>query len=382
MDLQLRIPELADTLDPAIEIRRVYVEEQVEALPHTDPLRVFRGLFERLGEWNHALLKASLRLELPELRLPAYLRMVERHTHLRARASSVACERDRDEAGAARQVVQQFAYGYKIALLQSDEQRRLLGGNKQRRMATQRATLMLVYGLLHGYHQYLPGIRHQWPELHELYTFAEQSGLQQQSEVPRGVRPETSVSVETLYAQIAPLSAADRIHLAYGEVWTLFAALAQPLAAENLRLDAPDAAHAPHAADLLLSTCEGAPRRRAQWVNGGERGIDIENEDPEDTLPSAHLYITDSWQLANQSQTGICLTSERRSQNLPMVGELVGLRAPTGEHGDEKSSPWTAGIFRWLIADSRDAQRMGIELLSSNARPVHLAAAAAAHCVN
>lgn len=451
MNLQLSIPELSDTVDPAIETRGVYVEEWVEALPYADPLRLFRELFDRLREWNCAPLKASARLNLLELSLPAYLTMVERHTKLRALKSTSAFERYRNEADAARQVARQLAFGYKLVLLHSNE-RRLLGANKQIPIATQRAALLLAYGLLHGYHQYLPCVRNHWPELHELYVFAEQGRFHQQAGVACKDREETAHSIETIYSRAALLSTADPLHLTFGEVWTLFAALAQ--GHETHHVETPGAAHRPHAADIILSREDSPPRRQAHWVKGLPEGaryiesmpvaqalrqrqssdqralrrfadalekparrsndrinanrrlrvtaglasvhhfiseaavrknpdgadapaevdgtIDIEDLDPEETLPSRHLYIADVWQLANQSRTGICLTRERRSQNLPMVDELLGLRALADDDEKETASPWAVGIVRWLAIDTRKSHRMGIELLSSNARPVRL----------
>ena len=104
-----------------------------------------------------------------------------------------------------------------------------------------------------------------------------------------------------------------------------------------------------------------------------EDTIDIDDFDPEDTLPVSHMYTSDSWHLANSSQRGVCLTRDRRSVSTPMIGDLVGLQSA------EQSGQWAIGIVRWLAIDKTGSHSLGIELLSSNARPVNLRAESSHH---
>ena len=97
-----------------------------------------------------------------------------------------------------------------------------------------------------------------------------------------------------------------------------------------------------------------------------EDTIDIEDFEPEDTLPESHMYTCHSWQLVNSSQRGVCLMRDRRSVNTPMTGDLIGLQSAGRE------DQWAIGLVRWLSIDKTGTHRLGVELLSSNARAVSL----------
>ena len=78
------------------------------------------------------------------------------------------------------------------------------------------------------------------------------------------------------------------------------------------------------------------------------------------------MYTCDSWQLVNSSQRGVCLMRDRRSVNTPMTDDLFGLQSAGRE------DQWAIGLVRWLSVDKTGTHRLGVELLSSNARAVSL----------
>ena len=97
-----------------------------------------------------------------------------------------------------------------------------------------------------------------------------------------------------------------------------------------------------------------------------EDTIDIEDFEPEDTLPESHMYTCHSWQLVNSNKRGVCLMRDRRSVNTPMTDDLIGLQSAGRE------DQWAIGLVRWLSVDKTGTHRLGVELLSSNARAVSL----------
>jgi cyclic-di-GMP-binding protein len=450
MTPRLRIPQVADKLDPNFQTHKVYVEEWTEGLPFADPLRVFRLLYDRVDALNHAPVKPATRAELLEVILLPYTRMVARHSRLAGQQSAVAFERYRDEADAARQVAQQFALGYKLLLLETANRRSGFGGQRLARLAAQRATQCLAYLLLHGYHQYLPSVEQVWPELYELYTYAAEQDFAQAPSRAIGQRPELGDSISLTYARVILIGATDPLHLPYGHVWRVFDYLTSVKATIRIH---PVAAAQVEATTLILCADE-VPRRAAEmtaglpdnsWllspqpvsqalqklpaferdptlrlvantlaspaqrrsprmpdagmlrlavglstvhhfsggeatlavaprpskVEGGDGTIDIEEFGPDEVRPLRSIYSNDIWEIENRSSSGACLVRNRRSLSAPLVGALVGVQA-TQESTDNSSTPWAIAVVRWLAVKNDGEHRIGIELLSSNARPVQI----------
>ncbi|MEM7408188.1 MAG: hypothetical protein AAF458_23065 [Pseudomonadota bacterium] len=445
MSLRLRIPQVSNEVDPGLETRKVFMEEWAEGLPFADPLRVYRALFDRVGAINRAPLRANVRADLLEVAVGPYTRMLDRQGGLSPQQSAAAFERYRDEADAARQVAQQMALGYKLLLAETAERRTIFGGLKLARLATQRALHFLTYVLLQSYHQYLPALPDIWPELHELFAFADEHGFTDARVGTDAARPELRDGAGLTYGRIALLSAVDPLHLGYGQVWRVFTHLGQfedeiqlsppsgAVPANALVLDPEHDGPPRHAAEysnglpaeayvidtrqisaairasadfvsdvslpIVVKALEDPPRRADERMassgdirlavglstvhhfsggeseqssaarpppSGEEDAIDIEDVDPEDTIPLRSLYGTDTWQLKNSSQRGVCLTRTVRPLAIPLVGELVGLQA--GEAGVQ----WAVGLVRWLAVNQHGEHSVGIELLSSNSRPVRL----------
>lgn len=78
------------------------------------------------------------------------------------------------------------------------------------------------------------------------------------------------------------------------------------------------------------------------------------------------LYTSHKAVVANESAGGICLRWRTDAPSLTRVGELAGLSESVARDG----SPWNVGAIRWLKNCNNDELEIGIQLISSVARPV------------
>ncbi|RKZ36123.1 MAG: hypothetical protein DRQ37_04825 [Gammaproteobacteria bacterium] len=222
MALKLVIPPISEHPDPKVEIRPVYVEEWIEALPLANPTVFVGKLGEALAALNRSPVKPATRFALLEHYLRPYqflLELQEKHGSIQ---SVAAFEKQRMETDATRNVAVELAYGYKIVLAQSIGKKKLWGNDKQVTVSLQRAMLCLGLALVHSCHEYLPTPRNLWKELNELHQYATDRGTAEKGTPHAELRDEFGLSPDHIYKRVMLCSLSDPHHLGYGEIWDVF----------------------------------------------------------------------------------------------------------------------------------------------------------------
>ncbi len=221
MALNLHLPQVAAQADPEVEIRSVYVEEWVDALPYANSGVLMRELQDALQKLNRSPLKPSLRLELLEHYRQPCLRLLQNREVQTSAVHAGTFEKVRAETGELRQLLAELANGYKRVLSDSLTGRSRWGKNKTVATATQRSIHCLVNQQLLCFEQYHSIPAALWRELGELWAFAEKSGFHQQSGKANASSADAHLSPENLYKQILLCSLVDPCHLAYGAIWKI-----------------------------------------------------------------------------------------------------------------------------------------------------------------
>lgn len=241
MTLRLRIPRQIETCDPQLEIRKPYVEEWIEGLPYINTLLVIRHLFDKLRDFNRSPLRPSQRIDLLEAFLPPVLFLQHNQARLAESSTVASFERNRTDTDGTRQLMNQLAYGYKLALVHSDTDSGLFGQKRLNRLATQRTAQCLGLVLTNAYHEYLPRVPHVWLELGQVYQHALKTG------VANVVAPNTSGargfgdSVANAVIRTALLTLVDPFKLGVDELWPVHGWLGEAATKARLisAMDAP-----------------------------------------------------------------------------------------------------------------------------------------------
>ncbi len=222
MDLNIRLPQVAAQADPEVEIRSVYVEDWIDALPYANPGVLMRELRGALHKLNRSPLKPGLRFELLEYYRRPCLDLLQVREKQTSGSNAGTLEKTRSETSALRQLLSELAGGYKLVLSDNPATRSLWGKNKTLATAIQRSIHCLVNEILLCFEQYHPASATLWRELGELWAFAEKSVLHQQAGKADAAHSGAHLSPDHLYKQILLCSLVDPSHLAYGKIWTIF----------------------------------------------------------------------------------------------------------------------------------------------------------------
>ncbi len=96
--------------------------------------------------------------------------------------------------------------------------------------------------------------------------------------------------------------------------------------------------------------------------NGHEGEIDVMN-----TSGSHQFFYTEEeWELVDQGAGGFAVVKNLKPGNPVRVGDLVGIHTRNKEGGKQ----WLLGVIRWLMITQSRVYKMGIQTISTSARPV------------
>lgn len=111
-----------------------------------------------------------------------------------------------------------------------------------------------------------------------------------------------------------------------------------------------------------------ALEHHASAMQGGAEGLDVDGEPAPAMNQTGSNYTLEQWSLLNQSSGGCALSRQQRPLYSVRVGDLMGLKIDVTGNGTE----WQLGIVRWLMIDSGQHYRMGIQVLGADSEPVTL----------
>jgi len=83
------------------------------------------------------------------------------------------------------------------------------------------------------------------------------------------------------------------------------------------------------------------------------------------TDATAARYAADTWNFVDAGPGGYAIYTKETPKSTIRVGELIGLQDDTGGG----KTGWVLGVIRWLIVQSDEAHKIGIQILAKNPRP-------------
>lgn len=212
MTVKLVVPPLEPNL--TVETRPKQVADRLAALPLANVTEAARTLLEELSAQNRTKMAEDTRIKLLELFRETFARLMPALEHHYAGHALPLPEKSRIAANYARQLQTELAYGYKIILI--DHASRKLGFVTGRHipLTTQRAIDTLGQLLVVCYQTYAPTPAGVWAEMHTLFIYAVEEGIQDEAVDA----DEQRSSVNLAYKRALLLALLDPYRLMQGEV--------------------------------------------------------------------------------------------------------------------------------------------------------------------
>lgn len=355
MALHLSVPPQEDKPLVQAETRPGIVQDWLALIPMGQPMAAAQSLREPLALLNRQAVRGEVRLKLIEMYRPKVLETaVQLAAHYRNHALPLPPHAEA-AARAARVLLTELAYGYKLAILDHMGRVFSLGGEKTLATLIQRAIHGLDQLLQVAYYTYTPAPEGVWSEIHRLYLVAAQQAVLEVAVADRS--SQSSVSRVYRHALLLALSNPQRLvsddldnvrdyiarfgHLAHIQPFGLPENPAG-IFLVRLKSDRPPIPFAKHKGkvdirtDILLITVELA-RKISTHVTGLQGSMPLEELGLPDVARSQHYqdllkFLIKQWALAPKR------TFARQPKN-ESINLCVGLAAVHALLGGETISP-------------------------------------------
>lgn len=215
MALILAVPSLEQSANLTVETSPKQVKEWLDRLPMANASEAARALRDVVYALNRHKLGDDARLKLLELYRQSIASLLPALEDQFSGSPLPLPEKHRQVANLTRELLVELANGYKIILLDEVSKRLSFGANKQLPLIIQRALAALGRILVVCYQTYAPTPAGIWSEMHEIYRYAVQQNLQDESVSEADNR---TSSVNLTYKQALLLALADPYRLLQGEV--------------------------------------------------------------------------------------------------------------------------------------------------------------------
>ncbi|MDO8892104.1 MAG: hypothetical protein Q8N54_02695 [Sulfurimicrobium sp.] len=212
MTIKLSVPGPEQNL--TVETRPKQVAEWLAALPLTNLNESSRATLDALSALNRSKVAEDARLKLLELYRATIINLMSALETQFSGQPLPLPEKSRIIASQARQLQTELAYGYKIILLDLASRKLSFGSNKQLPLVVERAIDSLGRMLVVCYQTYAPTPAGVWAEMHILFTYAVEQGIQDEAVPDQGRQS----SVNLAYKQALLLALLDPYRLMQGEV--------------------------------------------------------------------------------------------------------------------------------------------------------------------
>lgn len=211
MALTLTVPALEESPLIVAETRPRHVTQFVCNLPFGKPLEAAVLMREEMEILNRQKVAADARFKALEIYQPALFNLKETLAIQFCNKSSPLSKYAKGFAAAAESLLLELGYGYKLVLI--DQQNKLisLSSNKSKATIVQRAMEALSQLAMVYYQTYFSVPASVWSDLHQLYFYAVQQGLQEVNLAPDNDDRISTISLT--YKQVLLLSLSYPQHL-------------------------------------------------------------------------------------------------------------------------------------------------------------------------
>lgn len=213
MALDLRIPTERVAPPKDLELRPRQAKAWVESLPLSQSMDAGRKILASLCGLNRAKVEYDDRLQILEAYRPIAHVVFDELDAVYGKSSLPLPPKAREALAVARELATEFAYGYKILLLEKTGKFLAFGAKKQVPLLAYRAMESLVQLLRTSYRSYAPIPGGTWQEIHALHLHAEKEGL-----AAEPADPETRTSIADLYAETLLVALTDPYRLVPGDL--------------------------------------------------------------------------------------------------------------------------------------------------------------------
>jgi cyclic-di-GMP-binding protein len=214
MVFKFSLPSALPSEIPPIGAWREHGEAWVDSLSGMKSSEAARSLCTALYGLNRAEVSDAERLQFLEVYRPTMLNLIADLTADYHRDSVALPASTREAANLARRLLVEYAYGYKLMLL--DKADGISAGDKrQTPMLLHRAVAALSDTLALSYQTYAPTPAGVWHEIHQIYRYAEHHALDEVA-VPAGAIQQSTIGL--VYKQALLLALTDPYRLMPGEV--------------------------------------------------------------------------------------------------------------------------------------------------------------------
>ena len=217
----LRIPEQQDAGLSGFDSRPRHIEQWINGLPRADIGEMARLVFNGLHELNRVKVPDADRFRIAEMfREPVHYLAMTLKKHYIGLPFPLARKKQR-VALLARELQAEMAITYKIIIETRLANGALRQDNKTLSQSIHRAIYYLSQVLLRCYQIYIPPPHNIWREIHRLYLYAQQTGLQD-SVVKNQIGEHSFDSIiASLYKQVVLLALAGPYRLRQSEIETI-----------------------------------------------------------------------------------------------------------------------------------------------------------------
>lgn len=217
MPISLKLPSLDDNPILLAETRTHKIHEFILKLPFGDPITAATDLIDELQILNSQKVAFSNRYNALELYRPSAIQIYNDLIPHLNNASLPLTKNEQAFADAAVQLWQEFAFGYKFALV--DLQNKILNLNNSK------TTAQVVHRAIHAFKEialvhhlsYRSPPASLWAEMHQLYFCALQQSAEELA-ITDQLAVNNASSVNLVYTQVLLMALADPQHLANSDI--------------------------------------------------------------------------------------------------------------------------------------------------------------------
>ena len=217
MPISLKLPSLDSNPILLAETRAHKISEFIQKLPFGDPITAATDLIDELQILNSQKVAFTNRYNALEQYRPTAIQIYQDLVPHFNNASLPLSRNEQAFADVAIQLWQEFAFGYKFALV--DLQNKILNINNSK------TTAQVVHRAIHAFKEialvnhlnYRSPPASLWAELHQLYFCALQQGAEKLA-VTDQLAPNNVSSVSLVYTQLLLMALADPQHLANSDI--------------------------------------------------------------------------------------------------------------------------------------------------------------------
>lgn len=227
MALNLNIPAIQENPLFIAETRPQRIRQSLTELNTTDPVSIALHLHNELEILNRQKISINNRLQALDCYRPFVISMARILANDYCNAALPLHDKAKSAAAAAESLWLELGYGYKLALIDLQNQLIKLGTDKVSAETIQSAMHAIAEHALVYYQTYIIPPEHIWSDLHQLYFCAVQLGIQNisiQTEVSTEKNshgefaPQSTTSIENTYKHALLMSLAEPQHLPQNDI--------------------------------------------------------------------------------------------------------------------------------------------------------------------